>query len=249
MSYCGFCGKELVVASSVSLGYGPECAKLLHLKAKNSINSGEVLNSQATLDDIKNFRNEFLEESFISSSLNSYLKENGCQTHERIKAVTSINRKITIDRLLNGTLNDVDDVAGYRIVVPTFKQIFLVSRKIMQELNVVAGKDFIKTPTYAGYSAIHIFPEKNGKVAEVQIKTQLMDEFAGFMHDKIYKNKELGKKESVRRYTKDMNKHILSIEQNSPDIFPKPEPPKELKDLGIVFDPGHAGIVFSGVKK
>jgi len=235
MSNCKLCGKPLSRPDSIEKGYGPECFVLLSAKGKNDIAAGNAPCSSTSREQIKAFQDDFISESFLTESIYKYLKDMNCSISDRVKALSSIERKAKSERYSTRDLNDIDDVVGYRIITPNFKQMLNVAKKLIGSLDIVSAKDMVSEPTFTGYSAIHLLVRKNNKVAEIQIKTQLMNEFAGFMHDKIYKNKELSNKPSIKKYARDMNKHILSLEKGTGELAPMPEFPPELKKLGLEF--------------
>lgn len=95
-------------------------------------------------------------------------------------------------------VQNIDDIAGIRIICPFQNDIFAVKNIIeeMENVRVIEEKDYIEHPKKSGYSAYHlivevpiIFKEKELYVkVEIQIRTMAMDLWATAEHKMRYKS-------------------------------------------------------------
>lgn len=118
----------------------------------------------------------------------------------RIKKPESIIKKMQdrqIDITYKDMINNINDIAGIRIICPLKKDIFSIKDIVLNipGVNVIKQKDYITNPKKSGYSSYHLIVEvpvtlfKNiiyVKV-EVQIRTMAMDFWAEIEHKMKYK--------------------------------------------------------------
>ena len=135
--------------------------------------------------EISNFLEESREEQehHVESAINS-IKEI-CKGEVKIikikgrpKHIYSIYKKI-INTKIN--LKDLFDLLGIRIIVPEIKDCYTVLGLLHQNFDPVEGrlKDYIANPKLNFYRSIHTgLKLPNGKIVEVQIRTEEMNEFA-----------------------------------------------------------------------
>lgn len=140
----------------------------------------------------------------------------------RIKSKKSILNKIKkkgIAPTYKALVDNIDDIAGVRIVCPLKEDIFFVKQIIqnMPNLNIIEEKDYIYNPKKSGYSAYHLIVEtpvtiNNETViikVEIQIRTVAMDFWSEMEHDIRYKtNNEISKIDSKKLtwYAKSLEK-------------------------------------------
>ena len=140
----------------------------------------------------------------------------------RIKNPESIIHKMkkrNIPLTYKNMIENINDIAGIRIVCPLKKDIFSVKDLIQKfpNINVLKEKDYITYPKKSGYSSYHLIVEvpitiaqKNVYVkVEIQIRTIAMDCWANLEHKMKYKTKgEISKKESKEwvNYAKIINR-------------------------------------------
>ncbi len=128
----------------------------------------------------------------------------------RIKTPESIIEKMKKRNLsLNykEMIENINDIAGIRIICPLKKDIFSIINLIkkLPEINILTEKDYVTHPKESGYSSYHLIIEipvtlsKNivyVKV-EIQIRTIAMDFWASLEHKMKYKpEEEIDKKKS-----------------------------------------------------
>lgn len=128
----------------------------------------------------------------------------------RIKTPESILQKMkkrNITFTYKDMIENINDIAGVRIVCPLKKDIFSI-KDLVQKLpgvNVLKEKDYITYPKKSGYSSYHLIVEvpitlskQNIYVkVEIQIRTIAMDFWASLEHKMKYKaEEEISKREA-----------------------------------------------------
>lgn len=141
------------------------------------------------LSDIKNEINETYGYDIISN-ITSRIKTPQSIINKMKKKHYEINYK--------NLVQNIDDIAGIRIICPFQNDIFAVKNIIeeMENVRVIEEKDYIEHPKKSGYSAYHlivevpiIFKEKELYVkVEIQIRTMAMDLWATAEHKMRYKS-------------------------------------------------------------
>lgn len=139
----------------------------------------------------------------------------------RLKTPESIMKKMKkkkYDLNYEELVNNVNDIAGIRIICPLKSDIFKV-REIIEkvtDMQIIKEKDYITNPKKSGYSSYHIIVKTpiiyNGEKlfvkVEIQIRTMAMDFWATFEHKTKYKtNKNIPANVSKKlvRYAKMLN--------------------------------------------
>ena len=121
--------------------------------------------------------------------------------NERIKSKESISKKMTkkgIDFTYSKMIENINDIAGVRVICPLKKDIYTIRKLItnLPGIKVLKEKDYITNPKKSGYSSYHMILEvpvtlsKNSVYVkvEVQIRTMAMDFWASLEHKMKYKN-------------------------------------------------------------
>lgn len=140
----------------------------------------------------------------------------------RVKTPDSIIKKMKrkqYDLNYKNLIENVDDIAGIRVVCPFKSDVFKVV-KIIEEnpkLEILQRKDYITKPKKSGYSGYHIIAQTPVNIGdafanvktEIQIKTMAMDFWSSTEHKLKYKAKnKLSKTDSKKmvKYAKIINK-------------------------------------------
>lgn len=118
----------------------------------------------------------------------------------RVKSKKSIMNKIKkkgIAPTYKSLVDNVDDIAGIRIICPLKDDIFFIKQIIqnMPNLNIIEEKDYIYNPKKSGYSAYHLIVETPVTIneetviikVEIQIRTVAMDFWSEMEHEIRYK--------------------------------------------------------------
>jgi putative GTP pyrophosphokinase len=132
------------------------------------------------------------------------------QITSRVKSPDSILKKMktkNIELTYRNLIDNINDIAGVRVICTTKDDIFLIRDLISNLVNVkiLKEKDYVTYPKQSGYSSYHILCELpinvgrdivNVKI-EIQVRTKVMDLWASIEHDIKYKsNNKLTKKVS-----------------------------------------------------
>lgn len=120
----------------------------------------------------------------------------------RIKNPDSIMDKMIkkeYDLTYQSLIEDINDIAGIRIVCKSERDVYIIARKIekLKQIRILKRKDYIKNPKESGYSAYHMILDvpiylKHNKIwikVELQIRTIAMDFWANLEHEAKYKIK------------------------------------------------------------
>ena len=113
----------------------------------------------------------------------------------RIKSPSSIYEKLErrgFEKSLSSIMNNLNDVAGVRVVCPFISDIYEVANMLtsQDDIEVMEVKDYIKNPKANGYRSLHyviIVPiylssGKEYMKVEVQIRTIAMNFWASLEH-------------------------------------------------------------------
>lgn len=119
----------------------------------------------------------------------------------RIKRPYSIARKLSKRGLpvtVEAISENLNDVAGIRVICPFISDIYAVSEMLQKQddVHLVALKDYIKNPKPNGYRSLHLIVEipvffskgKENIRVEIQIRTVAMNFWASLEHQIRYKN-------------------------------------------------------------
>lgn len=132
---------------------------------------------------------------------------------------------------LDSMVNNLDDVAGIRVICSFVDDIYAVANMLVSQddVTVIAVKDYIRNPKPNGYRSYHLILEvpvffsdqKKPMRVEVQIRTIAMDFWASLDHQLKYK-KDIGEEadqigEQLRQCAEviaDTDKRMLEIRKS-----------------------------------
>ena len=119
----------------------------------------------------------------------------------RIKSPESIMKKMqrkNCEMTYQELIQNINDIAGIRIICNVKEDIFLVKELIKNfpNLKILKEKDYVTTPKKSGYSSYHLIIQSPINIAnqivyvksEIQIRTKAMDFWASLEHDIKYKS-------------------------------------------------------------
>lgn len=140
----------------------------------------------------------------------------------RIKSPESILNKMKKDGLeptYKNLINNINDIAGIRIICPLKSDIFTIRKYIREfnDINVIKEKDYVTHPKESGYTSYHMIVEVpvrvdkeiNNVKVEIQIRSLAMDFWASLEHKIKYKpNGEINEDASKElvKCARDINK-------------------------------------------
>lgn len=134
------------------------------------------------------------------------------KVNSRLKSKKSIMNKLKkkgISPTYQALVDNIDDIAGVRIVCPLKDDIYFIKQIIqnMPNINIIQEKDYIYNPKKSGYSAYHLIVETPVTInsetlimkVEIQIRTVAMDFWSEMEHDIRYKtNNKMSKIDSKK---------------------------------------------------
>jgi ppGpp synthetase/RelA/SpoT-type nucleotidyltranferase len=149
----------------------------------------------------------------------------------RLKATDSIQEKIT--RTKYTCISELTDIAGARIVIPSYAAIPLVTQNIERALKTVEKEDMITDQRGTGYRAIHYLAAVDGRLVEIQIHTHRGTIWAGASHRLVYKG-PFSKDQAVIAYLNRLSETIFWLDsgllRELPDV-PQSLPAAAREDL------------------
>ena len=118
----------------------------------------------------------------------------------RVKSLDGIVRKVrrkNIPLTLSAIEQNINDIAGIRVVCSFPEDIYLLADCLLQQddIRLIEQKDYIKHPKENGYRSLHLIVavpiflqnEKREMKVEVQLRTIAMDFWASLEHKIYYK--------------------------------------------------------------
>ena len=118
----------------------------------------------------------------------------------RVKSLDGIVRKVrrkNIPLTLSAIEQNINDIAGIRVVCSFPEDIYLLADCLLQQddIRLIEQKDYIKHPKENGYRSLHLIVavpiflqnEKREMKVEVQLRTIAMDFWASLEHKMRYK--------------------------------------------------------------
>lgn len=119
----------------------------------------------------------------------------------RLKSPTSIKgklRKIGLPLSVSAIEDNLNDVAGVRVVCMTPEDVYALADALLEQddVRLITKKDYIKNPKENGYRSLHLIIEtpifltnqKKMMRVEIQLRTIAMDCWASLEHQLRYKN-------------------------------------------------------------
>lgn len=160
----------------------------------------------------------------------------------RVKKPISIVEKLKrrgMEVSLDSMINQLDDVAGIRVICSFLDDIYEVADMLIRQddVTVIAVKDYIKKPKPNGYRSYHMIIEvpvffsdqKKPMRVEVQIRTIAMDFWASLDHQLKYK-KEISNSLEISQELKKCADDISNTDQTMLRIRRKIEE-QEMKEM------------------
>ena len=151
----------------------------------------------------------------------------------RIKSPESILNKLKKDDLeptYKNLINNINDIAGIRIICPLKSNIFTIRKYIREfnDLHIIKEKDYVTHPKESGYTSYHMLVEvpillegaTNFVKVEIQIRSLAMDFWASLEHKIKYKpNGEI--KENVSKELVKCARDINKLDNKMIKLFKK----------------------------
>ena len=149
----------------------------------------------------------------------------------RLKTPRSIADKLSrrgLELSIRSILENLNDVAGVRVVCPYISDIYAVRDMLLSQADVTLfrEKDYIRHPKPNGYRSLHLVVEvpvylsdsQQQVRVEIQIRTIAMDFWASLEHHLRYKT-EADVPESLRKRLQVCAEQISLIDAEMQDIY------------------------------
>lgn len=95
---------------------------------------------------------------------------------QRLKRVPTIIDKLKREPTMQ--LPNMQDIGGVRSIVDTIPEVRRIQRRLSHRRTVLRVSDYIVQPRSSGYRSVHVVVEYGGRAIEVQLRTQVMHEWA-----------------------------------------------------------------------
>lgn len=137
----------------------------------------------------------------LNETLSQQYDRNPIETIKtRLKHPRSISEKLRrkgLPQTVAGIEENLNDVAGIRVICSFPEDVYLIARYLLQQddVELVSSKDYIRYPKANGYRSLHLIietpiflaDEKRLMRVEVQLRTIAMDFWASLEHKMRYK--------------------------------------------------------------
>ena len=101
----------------------------------------------------------------------------GMPVTDRLKRFETTIQKLRRQRT---RLSSIEDIAGCRVVLPTWREQHELLDRVRQEFEVVRERDYQLEPRH-GYRALHAVVHVREQPVEIQLRTELEDRWANFV--------------------------------------------------------------------
>lgn len=110
--------------------------------------------------------------------LRSAVKTEQCEIEvsQRLKRVPTIIDKLVREPTMQ--LANMQDIGGCRAVLGSIDEVRRVQRRLSRNRPPVRVSDYIAEPRPSGYRGVHVIVRYDGRPVEVQLRTQVMHEWA-----------------------------------------------------------------------
>lgn len=152
--------------------------KTLRYYVRDSVGTHEK--AQEALDVLIAFR--ALHQRPLTSAnmgLRSMVKTTGCiepEVTQRLKRIPTVLNKLTREPTL--ALAKMQDLGGCRAVLQSPAEVYRVRDRLVSRGRVEGVSDYIASPRASGYRGVHVIVLYHGRKIEVQLRTQIMHQWA-----------------------------------------------------------------------
>ena len=115
--------------------------------------------------------------------LRSMVSTAGCKVEvtQRLKRIPTILNKLVREPKME--LGRMQDIGGCRAVLDSIGEVQSVERRIQKAMirrsgHAARSKDYINSPRESGYRGVHVIVQYDGMNVEVQLRTQVMHQWA-----------------------------------------------------------------------
>jgi ppGpp synthetase/RelA/SpoT-type nucleotidyltranferase len=218
-----------------------ENQKKTNQKHSNGMNKPEYnkKGAEVTKDECVSFIKEFHPAFEEAASWGEGFKKSGAMSFSgRLKDENSLHDKMK-GRFKERTLNSAGDIVGSRAICKNMNDVKKIISHVYDTYDVLEHDDSVEEKVRPeGYRAHHFtIKSSDGKLIELQVKTQNQQLWSGYTHDTIYKAEDpeiIQAKPDIDKYTKAVSDYIYAVDTGKdPGSFP--ETPEILKKKNLAF--------------
>ncbi|WP_127842173.1 RelA/SpoT domain-containing protein [Actinomyces wuliandei] len=170
----------------------------------------------------------------VYSTLAAILKEYAVdgEVSQRLKRMQTIVDKITV-RESGIDLSRMQDIGGCRVVLgsDSLEELRRLEALVCERWEVKDRDDYVSRPRESGYRALHIIVVQDGRLIEIQLRTQAMHQWAQLVEDfssVLGANYKQDGVSLVQDYARVLSRVYIALERNEP---PSSEDQRRLDDL------------------
>lgn len=110
--------------------------------------------------------------------LRSMVRTESCriEVSQRLKRLPTILDKLVRQPTMQ--LSTMQDIGGCRAVLASIDEVRKAERRLRRNRTPLRTSDYITDPRPSGYRGVHVVVEYDGRAIEVQLRTQVMHEWA-----------------------------------------------------------------------
>ena len=118
----------------------------------------------------------------VAANLRYHVAEEGGHVNGRIDVTQRLKRRGTMINKLGREpmmhLTQMGDIGGVRVRLPSIHHVYSASRRLRKTWTIVRTLDYIAEPKASGCRAIHHVVRRDGRLIEVQLRTERQDTWA-----------------------------------------------------------------------
>lgn len=100
---------------------------------------------------------------------------------QRLKKRSTMLNKLLREPTM--ALTQMHDIGGVRARLPNLRAVNAVSRRLKKSWTIVKTRDYVESPKDSGYRAVHHSVKRDGRIVEVQLRTERQDTWANQVED------------------------------------------------------------------
>jgi len=211
-------------------------------KHSNGLSKPEYIKpgKSVTKQDCDNFVKEFHPAFEETSKWSEGFKNSGALSFSgRLKDENSLFDKMQ-GRFKERTLDSAGDIVGSRAICKNMNDVQKVIDHVYKTHEVLEHDNSVDEKVrLEGYRAHHFtIKSSDGKLIELQVKTENQQLWSGYTHDTIYKAEDpeiISAKPEIDKYTKAVSDYIYAVDTGKDPGRDFPEAPEVLKKKNLAF--------------
>lgn len=157
---------------------GRELADLLARWVDDDVTVEEQLEVIEAMNIVEWWRGEHAQPlSRVAANLRYYVADEASPVvAQRLKKVPTIAHKLLREPGMK--LARMADIGGVRAILPDQGAAYRVAARLRRNWTIHQYRDYVAQPKEDGYRALHLINRHRGKLIEVQLRTELQDDWA-----------------------------------------------------------------------